>query len=364
MGKTALYNLHQQSNAKFVTFAGYQLPILYQDTGIIKEHLSVRKSCGIFDVSHMGQALISGENTENLLSSITPTNFINTPAEKAKYTVLLNDQASVIDDLIFYKLAENRFLVIFNAARKEVDLKWLSDQAKNFDCSFESLQDQHLIAIQGPDAAHIITKVIDMNPADFPFMSIKEVDYNGESLYISRSGYTGEDGFEISATSSNVTKIWSKLVDLGVMPIGLGARDSLRMEMGFPLYGSDLSENINLSDSNLNWIITSNNNFIGKKNLNPVPTTKRLAIKLIDKGVLRDHMDIYTLDQMQKIGTVTSGCFAPSLNYSIGQCYVDLSQAKTGSEVLVEIRGKFKKAEIVNLTYFKKEIANNRLVSN
>ncbi|MBT4989939.1 MAG: glycine cleavage system aminomethyltransferase GcvT [Rickettsiales bacterium] len=359
MGKTALYNSHQISNAKFVTFAGYELPILYQDTGIIKEHLAVRKSCGIFDVSHMGQALISGVNTETLLSSITPTNFLDTAVGKAKYTVLLNEQASVIDDLIFYKLAENRFLVIFNAARKEVDLKWLTAQTKNFDCDFEPLNDQHLIALQGPDAVNIITKVIDMNPEDFPFMSVKEVNYNGESLYISRSGYTGEDGFEISATSSNITGIWNKLIELGVTPIGLGARDSLRMEMGFPLYGSDLSENINLSDSSLNWIITSNNNFIGKANINSEPTSKRLAIKLIDKGIMRDHMDIYALDQTQKIGVVTSGCFAPSLNYSIGQCYIDIAYAKPNSEVFVEIRGKFKKAQIVNLTYFKKEITNN-----
>lgn len=357
--KTALYPSHQESNAKFVDFAGYILPIMYQDTGIIKEHVAVRESCGVFDVSHMGQATLTGEKVESLLSYITPTNFVDTPVGKAKYTVLLNEKASIIDDLIFYKVANNNFLVIFNAARREVDTAWLKKQSEAYGCEFTPLEGQNLIALQGPKAVTILSQILNLDLTDVPFMSIKLVNYNGESIYISRSGYTGEDGFEISATDETIKKIWAEIIKSGVKPIGLGARDSLRMEMGFPLYGSDLSEEINIGNSNLNWIITSNDNFIGKDKITASPESKRLSIKLLDKGILREHMDIYTLDQTKKIGSTTSGCFAPSLNYSIGQCYIDTEFAKINSEVLVDIRGKFKKAQIVGLTYFKKEISAN-----
>jgi len=356
MKQTALFESHKESKAKFVNFAGFELPILYQDSGIIKEHLSVREFCGIFDVSHMGQAIITGEKCEDFLSYITPTNFLNTEIGKAKYTVLLNEKASIIDDLIFYKLANDKFLVIFNAARKDVDIEWMSSKSKQFDCEFSFLEKQQLIALQGPKAKEVIQNVIEIDLAEFSFMSVREINYNGETLYISRSGYTGEDGFEISASSKNIKPIWNDILKQGVKPIGLGARDSLRMEMGFPLYGSDLSEQINIGSSNLKWIISSNDNFIGKDQIDNNPNSKRLAIKLNDKGILREKMDLYAADKQTKIGSTTSGCFAPSLNYSIGQAYINTEYANIGSDIYVDIRGKFKKAQIVGLNFFKKEI--------
>jgi glycine cleavage system T protein len=357
MKQTALFESHKESKAKFVNFAGFELPILYQDSGIIKEHLSVRESCGIFDVSHMGQALITGAKSEELLSYITPTNFINTEIGKAKYTVLLNENASIIDDLIFYKLANDKFLVIFNAARKDVDINWISKKSEDFNCVFTFLENQQLIALQGPKSEEVIKNVLDINLTGVSFMSVREINYNGETLYISRSGYTGEDGFEISASSKNIKPIWNDILKQGVKPIGLGARDSLRMEMGFPLYGSDLSEQINIGNSNLKWIISSNDNFIGKNQIDNDPKTKRLAIKLDDKGILREKMDLYAADQKTKIGSTTSGCFAPSLNYSIGQGYINTEFAQIGSDIYVDIRGKLKKATIVGLNFFKKEIS-------
>jgi len=356
MKQTALFESHKESRAKFVNFAGFELPILYQDSGIIKEHLSVREFCGIFDVSHMGQAIITGDKCEDFLSYITPTNFVNTEISKAKYTVLLNEKASIIDDLIFYKLANDKFLVIFNAARKDVDIEWMSVKSKQFNCEFTFLENQQLVALQGPKAEEIIKNVVNLDLTGFSFMSVREIDYNGETIFISRSGYTGEDGFEISASSQNIQPIWNDILKHGVKPIGLGARDSLRMEMGFPLYGSDLSEQINIGNSNLKWIISSNDNFIGKDQIDKEPNSKRLAIKLDDKGILREKMDLYAEDQTTKIGSTTSGCFAPSLNYSIGQAYINTEYATIGSDIYVDIRGKLKKARIVSLNFFKKEI--------
>ncbi len=356
MKQTALFASHKEFKAKFVNFAGFELPILYKDSGIIKEHLSVRESCGIFDVSHMGQGIITGEKCEDFLSFITPTNFRNTEIGKAKYTVLLNEKANIIDDLIFYKLDNNKFLVIFNAARKDVDVDWISSKSLGFNCDFKFLAEQQLIALQGPKSQEVINNILDINLADLPFMSAKEIPYNGENIYISRSGYTGEDGFEISTSSKNIKIIWNKILEQGVNPIGLGARDSLRMEMGFPLYGSDLSEKINIGNSNLKWIISSNDNFIGKDQIDNEPNSKRLAIKLDDKGILREKMDLYSEDQKTKIGSTTSGCFSPSLNYSIGQAYINIEYAKINTEIYVDIRGKLKKARIVSLNFFKKEI--------
>ena len=304
----------------------------------------------------MGQAVITGEKCEDFLSYITPTNFINTPIGKAKYTVLLNEKASIIDDLIFYKLANDKFLVIFNAARKDVDIEWMSSKSKQFNCEFSFLENQQLVALQGPKAKEVIQNVVEIELAEFSFMSIREVSYNGEIIYISRSGYTGEDGFEISASGQNIQPIWNDILKHDVKPIGLGARDSLRMEMGFPLYGSDLSEQINIGNSNLKWIISSNDNFIGKDQIDNEPNSKRLAIKLDEKGILREKMDLYAEDQQTKIGLTTSGCFAPSLNYSIGQAYINIEFAKIGTDIYVDIRGKLKKAQIVGLNFFKKEI--------
>ena len=355
MTKTALYNAHEASKAKFVSFAGYELPILYQDSGIIKEHLAVRSNSGMFDVSHMGQAILTGEKVENFLSYITPTNFIDTDLGKAKYTVLLNEKGSVIDDLIFYKLENKKYLVIFNAARKDIDIKWLSEKSDQFNCQFTPLPNQHLIALQGPESAKILSKIIDLDLDSFPYMSVKALNFNNEQIFISRSGYTGEDGFEISSSEDNIQIFWKKLVELEVQPVGLGARDSLRMEMGFPLYGSDLSEEINIAESNLNWIISSNDNFIGKDQISTSPKTKRLALRLLDKGILRENMNIFLPDEKTQIGKTTSGCFSPSLNYSIGQCYIDVEYAKLKNQILVEIRGKFKKAELVGLSFLKKK---------
>ena len=350
MHKTALYDLHHASEAKIVDFAGYQMP-LYYSMGIIKEHLWVRKSCGIFDVSHMGQLVLSGDNIEEFLSYITPTNFCGNELYKSKYTTLLNDKCGVIDDIIASKISAKKYHIVLNAARKEIDAMWLDKQAKNFLCQLELKNNLCLIAIQGKYAAKILAEILGNEVNEMPYMSVKELSFKETNILLSRTGYTGEDGFEISLANEIATDFWQILSAYKeVKPIGLGARDSLRLEMGYPLYGHELSEDINLGESSLRWIISSNDNFIGKSSLNMSPLKKRVGVKLLDKGVARDKM-LLKNGEGKEIGILTSAGYSPSLDCSIGQARVNIEYAKTDTEVFVELRGKLKKARITNIAF-------------
>ncbi|MBT4878702.1 MAG: glycine cleavage system aminomethyltransferase GcvT [Alphaproteobacteria bacterium] len=345
MNRTPLYSLHLESQAKMVDFTGYEMPLFYE-LGIVKEHLWVRNSCGIFDVSHMGQIIISGERVEELLSNITPTNFYDNALNKAKYTTLLNDKCTIIDDIIASKIDEGKYFIVVNAARKALDIKWLQKQITNYDCKLEILDSVSLIAVQGKSAVNVLQKIIAKNIADIPYMNIKSSKYRDEHIFISRTGYTGEDGFEISITDNLAPILWKELLEYEeVKPIGLGARDSLRLEMGYPLYGHELSEEINLGETTLKWIISSNENFIGKDNLISKPTKRRVGLKLLDKGIARDNMLIKNCDN-EEIGVLTSAGYSPTIDSSIGQARIEIDYAKAGTIVFVEIRGKLKKAEI------------------
>lgn len=345
MNRTSLYSLHLESQAKMVDFTGYEMPLFYE-LGIVKEHLWVRNSCGIFDVSHMGQIIISGERVEELLSNITPTNFYDNALNKAKYTTLLNDKCTIIDDIIASKIDEGKYFIVVNAARKALDIKWLQKQITNYNCKLEILDSVSLIAVQGKRAVNVLEKIIAKNIADIPYMNIKSSEYRNEHIFISRTGYTGEDGFEISLPDNLAPILWKELLEYEeVKPIGLGARDSLRLEMGYPLYGHELSEEINLGETTLKWIISSNDNFIGKNNLINKPIKRRVGLKLLDKGIARDNMLIKNGDN-EEIGVLTSAGYSPTIDCSIGQARIEIDYAKAGTIVFVEIRGKLKKAEI------------------
>lgn len=346
---TALFDAHKILEAKIVPFAGYEMPVSY-NLGAIKEHLWVRESCGLFDVSHMGQVIISGAQVEKLLSTITPTNFINNDYHNAKYTVLLSDNCTILDDLIITKLTDNKYFLVINAARKDFDIAYIKQYADKFLCNIEIL-DKSLLAVQGPKSEQILSDLLATNLSTQKYMSLQELDYLGEKIFISRLGYTGEDGFEISITNNNITKLWNDLLqDNQVKPIGLGARDSLRLEMGYPLYGNDLNDTINLANTSLKWVINSKEEYLGKALYNQNPAQKRVGIKLLEKGIARDKMKVFNLDQ-QEIGVLTSAGYSPSLNISIGQAYINIEDAIIGNEVLVKIRDKFKKAQINKISF-------------
>jgi len=325
------------------------MPLFY-DLGMVKEHLWVRNSCGIFDVSHMGQIFITGSRVEELLSTLTPTNFRDTEVSKAKYTALLNENCGIIDDIIATKLADDKYFVVINAARKDVDIPWIKKHLADFNCELEILDDRSLIAVQGQHAEAVLAELISEDVKNVQYMSLSEQNYNGTAIYLSRTGYTGEDGFEISAPNNVAAEIWNKLLEFEqVKPIGLGARDSLRLEMGYPLYGHELTEETNLGEATLKWIISSNDNFIGKDKLTTTPSKRRVGVKLIDKGIARDGMKIFTEDR-KEIGLLTSAGFSPTLNCSIGQAILDIEYAKKDTPIFIEVRDKLKEAVVTKIS--------------
>lgn len=351
MRKTSLYQFHIDNDARLVPFAGYEMPLHYE-SGIVKEHLWVRSHCGLFDVSHMGQIFVRGSRVSELFSYITPTNFKDINDFSCKYTVLTDENSCVIDDLIISQIASDLFYLVVNASRKDIDLEWISKFAKEFDCNVEPLDNYSLIAIQGCKSFDILSDLFNRDLSDLKYMNIKYINYKGVDLLVSRTGYTGEDGFEISIPDNMVNEFCSSLLSFKeIKPVGLGARDSLRLEMGYPLYGHELSQDINLAESSLSWIISRDNKFLGYDNLKNISNRKRVSFKLIDKGIARDNMEIYD-SKKNLIGYVTSAGYSPSLSCSIGQAYININNSNINNEIFIKIRGNFKKAIITKLMLF------------
>lgn len=340
---TALNQTHRDQGAKMVEFAGYDMPVQYSE-GMLKEHEWVRGgNVGLFDVSHMGQVILEGQDVAQFLSYITPTSFVAIPNALAKYTVLTNENGGIIDDLIITRLEENKFFVVINAGCKEKDIAWIK---KNLPANikFTALDTRSLIAVQGEKAQEILQNLIaDKNLADLPYMNMGEFKLkSGQQVYISRTGYTGEDGFEVSIENAGATAFWLKLCENdSVKPIGLGARDSLRLEMGYPLYGHDLDEEISPVEAALSWVISKEHtNFIGAKRVLDEKANgikiKRVGVKLLDRGIAREGSEIRK--DGKKIGILTSGGFSPNLKVSIGQGYVEFASAKAEELVTVVVR--------------------------
>lgn len=345
MKKTALNQTHRDQHAKMVEFAGYDMPVQYKD-GMLKEHEWVRQgNVGLFDVSHMGQVILEGDDVAQFLSHITPTSFVDVKNALAKYTVLTNEAGGIIDDLIITRLATNKFFVVINAGCKEKDLAWIKKNLPGH-IKLTELSDRALIAVQGEKSEEILQILItDKNLADLPYMNMGEFKLKtGEEVFISRTGYTGEDGFEVSIENSQAPSFWLKLCENDlVRPIGLGARDSLRLEMGYPLYGHDLDEQTSPVEAALSWVITKDHqNFIGAKRVLADKSAgikrKRVGVKLLDRGIARENSEIRK--NGQKIGILTSGGFSPNLKVSIGQGYVEFEHSKIGEEITVVVRDK------------------------
>ena len=359
MKVTALNATHRAQGAKMVEFAGYDMPVQYSD-GMLKEHEWTRSgNVGIFDVSHMGQFIVEGGtirkflhngdfidepvDVAKFLSHITPTDFsLSTPA-LAKYTVLTNPEGGIIDDLIITKITDTKFFIVLNAGCKEKDEAWIR---KNLwgGVSFTELSDRALIAIQGEKAEEVLNRFLASgNLAQLPYMNLGTYQFkNGEEVFIGRTGYTGEDGFEVSIKNSAVAQFWLDLsAQSEVKPIGLGARDSLRLEMGYPLYGHDLDDTTSPVEAAIGWVVSkSNTNFIGATRVLKEKTEgakrKRIGVKLLDRGIAREGTEIRK--DGQKIGVLSSGGFSPNLKVSIGQGYFETASAKVGDAVFVVVR--------------------------
>jgi aminomethyltransferase len=351
--KTHLYDFHANSCAKIAPFAGYEMPIQYP-TGVLKEHNWVRENAGIFDVSHMGQFILSGKNVAEFLSYITPTSFIKTPISKCKYTVLTNPKGGIIDDLIATRLSEDSFYLVLNAARKTEDVKWITENLP--DTSTLTELNKSLIAVQGPKAMSILQKYTTAPIQDMGYMTSMETELNGMDVTLTRSGYTGEDGFEISLTHEDAQTLWQALLEEpDILPIGLAARDSLRLEAGLALYGHDLDMTTSPIEANLAWIVKSTG-FIGAERImreKEQGTEKyRVGIELQEKGIAREGTKIFNAED-EEIGTLTSGTFSPTLKKAIGQGYIQAEYAKIGTPVYLKIRDKKISALTHGLSFIK-----------
>ena len=356
--KTALYNYHKNLGAKFVPFAGYEMPIQYLE-GIVKEHISTRTYAGFFDVSHMGQFFLQGDKSlEKALEKIIPADLNSLKLNQSKYSFLLNDNGGIIDDLINTK-NDKGFFIILNAACKENDVKqiskYLSTDHKNYLNS-----DLSLIALQGPKAAIILEKLIP-NVSKLKFMNGGNFKFSGTTIYITRSGYTGEDGFEISIPNNKVETLTKLFVSNKVKPIGLGARDTLRLEAGLCLYGHDLNEEINPIEANLKWAIAKKRREEGgfngwekiKNNLDNGCSRIRVGILPEGRVIAREGVKIFSLED-KEIGKVTSGTFGPSINASVAMGYIDFNSSGIGNKIKLEVRGKKYNATISTLPFYKK----------
>ena len=355
--KTPLYNLHIQHGAKMIEFAGYQMPIQYK-SGIIQEHKFTRENAGIFDVSHMGQLFITGsDQLTDDLEKIFPVNLKNLKINQSKYSFLMNEQGGIYDDLIITKLKDG-YLIILNAACKKQDFEIIKTK---LDDKYELNLDESLslIAIQGPKAKDVLGKVVS-NITNLKFMNGGEFEYDNSNIYITRSGYTGEDGFEISLENKKVEKFVDQLINYGAKLIGLGARDTLRLEAGLCLYGNDLDEKTSPIEANLKWAIPKSrvdsdypgSNIIKKQIDNGVKTL-RVGIKPETRVIARGNTKIF--DQNDKeIGKVTSGTFGPSVECSIAMGYVENNYSPTNTKIFLEVRGKKVPANVCDLPFYKK----------
>ena len=356
--KTSLYQLHKNNSAKFVEFAGYEMPIQY-DRGIIEEHKFTREYSGIFDVSHMGQLFIYGdENLTKDLEKIFPIDLKNLKLNNSKYSFLMNDEAGIYDDLIITKI-EGGFIIILNAACKDNDHKILSKLLNN-KYTMNLDEKRSLVAIQGPKSVRILDDIIN-SVENLNFMSGDWFTYKEQKVYVTRSGYTGEDGFEISIENHLAENFTKELLEKGAKLIGLGARDTLRLEAGLCLYGHELDINKTPIEANLKWAISKqrieNGDFIGsdiiKNQINEGVKQTRVGIMPEGRIIAREKTKIFNEADLL-IGEITSGTFGPSVNGPVAMGYIEKEFSKKDTKVFLEVRGKKHPANICGLPFYKK----------
>ena len=357
--KTPLYDSHVQCGGKIVDFAGYLLPVQYP-TGVIKEHLAVRNACGLFDVSHMGEITAKGPGAVRFLNHLLTNDYTVMADGQARYSPMCNENGGVVDDLIVYKVQENDYFIVVNAANKDKDFAWMqahvTENVELKDISESVAQ----LALQGPKAEEILKKLA--KAEDIP-AGYYTANFNGtvagKKAIISRTGYTGEDGFELYVSPEDAVFLWDTLLEAGkeegLIPCGLGARDTLRLEAAMPLYGHEMTDEISPRTAALGiFVKMDKEEFIGKEALEKAgrPTQRRVGLKVTGKGIAREHQDVYVGDV--KIGMTTSGTHSPYLKYPIAMAIVDDAYRKVGTQVEVDVRGRRVQAEVVKLPFYKK----------
>ena len=357
MKNTELNDIHVGLGAKMVEFAGYNMPVQY--AGVKAEHLSVRESIGVFDVSHMGEFFISGENSFAFLQSILSNDLSKLVDGQAQYTCLPNETNGIVDDLIVYKFNTNKYMLVVNASNIEKDWNWINSKNSHGVNIKNESNDYSLLAIQGPNAIEAMQNLTNVDLNQIPFYHFAVNNFAGfENIIISATGYTGSGGFEIYCKNSQVIDIWNEVFKAGekfnIKPIGLAARDTLRLEMGYCLYGNDLNESTSPIEAGLGWITKFNKEFTNSEYLKNEkengPERKLVAFETIERGIPRKDYEIFS-DTKKLIGFVTSGTMSPSFSKGIGLGYINTNYSKIDNYVFIKIRDKLIKSIIVKLPF-------------
>lgn len=360
MKNTALTHIHEGLGAKMLPFAGYNMPITYE--GINAEHETVRTAVGVFDVSHMGEFLLSGPNALALIQKVTSNDASVLTVGKAQYSCLPNNDGGIVDDLIIYKMKEEQYLLVVNASNIDKDWDWISAQ-NDLGVEMKNLSDDYsLLAIQGPKAVEAMQALSSIDLNAIPYYHFEVADFAGfDDVIISATGYTGSGGFEIYCKNDQVETIWNKVFEagaaFGIKPVGLAARDTLRLEMGFCLYGNDINDTTSPLEAGLGWITKFTKEFTNSENLKNQKeagvTRKLVAFEMQERAVPRHNYEIVDASGAV-IGIVTSGTMSPSMNKGIGLGYVTVANAAVDGDIYIRIRKNDVPAKVVKLPFYKK----------
>jgi aminomethyltransferase len=356
---TALHAVHQQLGAKMVPFAGFDMPVRYSSD--LDEHHTVRNAVGVFDVSHMGEFWVMGPEALNLIQWVTSNDASKLEPGRVQYSCLPNGKGGIVDDLLVYCIGPEEYMLVVNASNIEKDWNWIQSQNR-FGAKMENFSDHiSLLAVQGPKAITVIQKLTDVDLSAIPYYHFKKGTVAGiENAIISNTGYTGAGGFELYVPNDKVEELWKALFEAGqpegIKPIGLGARDTLRLEMGFCLYGNDIDDTTSPLEAGLGWITKFAKDFVDgdylKKQKEAGLTRKLVGFELVEKGIARGHYPVKD-EAGNEIGVVTSGTMSPTLGKSIGLAYVPVAYSKPGARIFVDVRGRNLAADVVSLPFLK-----------
>lgn len=356
---TSLSHIHERLGAKMIPFAGFNMPVQY--SGVTVEHINVREHVGVFDVSHMGEFIIRGEGSFDLVQKITSNDVTKLVDGKVQYSCFPNGKGGIVDDLLVYRISENAYLLVVNASNIKKDWDWITAHNAS-GVAMENISDRtSLLAVQGPKSALVLQSLTEMNLSDMSYYTFQKGVFAGkENVLISTTGYTGSGGFEIYVKNEDAEDVWNAVMKSGekhqILPAGLAARDTLRLEMGFCLYGNDIDDSTSPIEAGLGWITKFTNDFVDSDRLkkqkeNGVNRTL-VGFELIDKGVPRQGYEVLN-DNGEKIGVVTSGTMSPSLKKPIGLAYVPFSMKSVDTEIYISVRKKKLKAKVVSLPFYK-----------
>jgi aminomethyltransferase len=362
--RTPLNAAHRAMGGRMVDFGGWDMPIQYP-AGTVEEHLRTRNHAGLFDVSHMGEIDVRGAGAIPFVNYITSNDVSKLVDGQAQYSALTTPEGTVIDDLLVYRFAEDHLFLVVNAGTTEKDWDWISSQARDESVELKNVSaDWCQIALQGPDALRILQELTELSLAEIKYYHFTEGAMDGVPSIVSRTGYTGEDGFEVYAAADKAQQLWNKMLeagnygtDTGILPCGLAARNTLRLEAGMALYGHEIDENTTLLEANLGWICKLNKgDFIGRERLakqKEEGITKRLVgFEITERGIARDEQDVVI--NGERVGKVTSGSPAPFLKKNIGMAYVPTQVANEGQEIQIDVRGRLVSAQIVKMPFYKR----------